>query len=81
MTEILMTDIYDEVNEAQGVLSMVDLKNPLLNLMRTERGAAIYSPKFVDRYCGEDVVSDNHLRKYIGDLKKETDRICRMPRS
>ena len=76
-------NIYQEVAEAQGILSLLDNKNELLKLMEVRmsfvmqcpgRDGIFYKPEFVDRYCSGGLVWDEHLRKYIGELEAAVKR-------
>ena len=78
-------NIYQEVIEAQGVLSLVDNKNELLGLIDVRmnfvmpcvwRDGIFYKPEFMDRYCSGGLVRDEDLREYIGEVEMEVERIC-----
>ncbi len=64
-----MKNIYDDVIEAQGILSLIDSRNELLPMVRVEKNGVYYSPKFLKDYCSGGVVTDDILREYISDLE------------
>ncbi len=71
-----MLQIYRDVIEAQGILSLIDSKNRLLSMVRIEKKGIFYSPEFLNDFAFRGNVGDKELADYIETVDREVDRIC-----